>query len=111
MRVQAEAEKAELQMVTSSVDALYQASEHQRHPVPPEEEEEDDLWWYRQLYEGMEFHDDVKGGKLDKELMIRARKAEIEFFKKLGVYSKVKTRTVDESGRHQVGGYEQRRCG
>ena len=31
----------------------------------------------------------LKGGMLDKELMIKARKAEIEFFRRLGVYTKV----------------------
>ena len=55
--------------------------------VPPDEE--DDLWWYRQLYRDVDFEDDVRGGELDKELMIKARRAEIQFFKKLGVYSKV----------------------
>ncbi len=77
MRVQERHENQE--MVTSSLD---------KHAVPPDEES--DLWWYRQLYQDVEFEDDVRGGKLDKELMIKARRAEIQFFNKLGVYTKVK---------------------
>ena len=46
-----------------------------KYPVPPEEES--DLWWYRQLYQDVEFQDDVRGGSLNKELMIKARRAEI----------------------------------
>ena len=42
-----------------------------------------------QLYRDVDVEDDVRGGELDKELMIKARRAEIQFFKKLGVYSKV----------------------
>ncbi len=66
MRVQERHE--EQQMVTSSVAP---------GAVPPDEES--DLWWYRQLDQEVDFEDDVCGGKLDKESMIKARRAEIQF--------------------------------
>ena len=42
------------------------------------------------MYQDVEFEDDVRGGTLDKEMMIKARRAEMQFFKKLGVYKKVR---------------------
>ena len=87
MRVQEQHDAQE--MVTSSPDALEMvASSPDKCAVPPDEES--DLWWYRQLYQHVEFEDDVRGGKLDKELMIKPRRAEIQFFKRLGVYTKVR---------------------
>ena len=41
-------------------------------------------------YEGYDFHDDVSGSKLDHGMAVLARRAEMEFFKRRGVYSKVK---------------------
>ena len=67
---------------------IQENQEEQENPTPPEEEQ--DLWWYRQLYQDVEFTDDVRGGALDKEFMIKARRAEMQFFKKLGVYNKVR---------------------
>ena len=87
MRVQEQHDARE--MVASSPGAQEMvASSLGKCAVPPDEES--DLWWYRQLYQDVEFEDDVRGGRLDKELMIKARRAEIQFFKKLGVYTKVK---------------------
>ena len=42
----------------------------------------------REVYEGAEFYDDVTGVLLDRELALKARKVEIEFFKARGVYTK-----------------------
>ena len=42
------------------------------------------------MYEGMDFWDDVNDWKpLNWELAVQARKLEMEFFKKMGVYKKV----------------------
>ena len=41
------------------------------------------------LYSGKDFYDDVSGKYLDKTLAIKARCLEIEFFRKMGVYTKV----------------------
>ncbi len=42
------------------------------------------------MYEGIKFYDDVHGGEeLNKDEVIAARKLEMQFFKKMGVYSKV----------------------
>ena len=42
------------------------------------------------LYQDAEFHDDVHGLPLNKKLATQARRTEIEYFRKMGVYSKVK---------------------
>ena len=52
--------------------------------TPPEEE------YMKELYDGMEFFDDTTGAPLDKELAIKARKLEIDYFRKMKVYSKIK---------------------
>ena len=41
------------------------------------------------LYEHTELHDDVKGGLLPKQLVIEGRKLEMDYFKRMGVYTKV----------------------
>ena len=51
---------------------------------PPEEDP------FSQIYDGMEFYDDVTGEPLEKKEAVAARKLEIEFFKKKGVYTKVR---------------------
>ena len=56
----------------------------------PHETEEEEQQRYRDLYEGMEFIDDVHAGNtLDKEKVMKARRLEIEFFQKMKVYEKV----------------------
>ena len=44
---------------------------------------------YHHLYHGMGFYDDVHGESLEKELAIQARKLEMDFFRRMQVYSKV----------------------
>ena len=41
------------------------------------------------LYHGLEFSDDMKGGKLNRVKVIEARRIEIAYFKRMGVYTKV----------------------
>eukprot|EP00973_Karenia_brevis_P084664 11748684-Karenia_brevis.AAC.1 len=41
------------------------------------------------MYDGLEFYDGSSGQPLNKEMAIRARRAEMEFFRQRGVYSKV----------------------
>ena len=58
---------------------------------------EDDQW--RELYRGVTFYDDVNGGlELDKDKVIEARKLEMQFFMKMGVYSKVDRSEVAKAG-------------
>lgn len=52
--------------------------------VPPEEE------IFDKIYEGCDFYDDISGARLDRNLAIKARKLEMDFFKRMGVYTKVK---------------------
>ena len=52
------------------------------HPHEPEVD-------FEELYRGFEFYDDVKGGSLDRNEMIKARKLEVAYFKRMGVYTKV----------------------
>ena len=51
---------------------------------PPEEDP------FSQIYDGMEFVDDVSGEPLDKAEAVKARKLEMTFFKDKGVYTKVR---------------------
>ena len=44
---------------------------------------------FDRLYAEMEFFDDVRGGGPDRDKVISARRLEMEYFKKMGVYSKV----------------------
>ena len=43
---------------------------------------------FRMVYDGCEFYDDSTAALLDRELAIKARRVEIEFFKARGVYTK-----------------------
>ena len=56
----------------------------EKSAVAPEESPLD------KLYDGQEFMDDIHGGVLDKKLATAARQLEIDFFRKMGVYTKVK---------------------
>ena len=49
------------------------------------------------LYAQMEFYDDVKGGPLDRARVTEARKLEMQYFNKMGVYTKVPR---EEARRH-----------
>ena len=61
----------------------------------PHEEDEDVKW--RDFYEGVKFLDDMSGMKeLDKNEVIKARRLEIEYFKKMGFYKKVPREKVTE---------------
>ena len=51
----------------------------------PHDESPDLDWYYGPGY----FVDDVKGGVLDKQSCIDARRLEMQFFKKMGVYRKM----------------------
>ena len=58
----------------------------------------DDEDW-ETLYEGIKFYDDLNAGdELNKEKVIEARKLEMMFFKKMGVYSKVDKAEVKNKG-------------
>ena len=101
--------KTQERLEKQGVDNTRPASPGSETFTPTAPEEEDDLRWYRQLYENAEFKDDVRGGALGKELMIRARRAEIQFFKKLGVYNKVRRDKNYEDYNDQVGRHQQGR--
>ena len=49
------------------------------------------------LYSGKEFFDDVHGKWLDKDRAIDARRLQLEFFRKIGVYTKVPRSIAGES--------------
>jgi hypothetical protein len=71
---------------------LYKIIEAER--CTPHEDEE-----WQELYEGIRFYDDVNGGEeLDKDKVIEARKLEMAFFMKMGVYSKVSKDEVKKMG-------------
>ena len=64
--------------------------------VPPHDHEEHALGKYREMYHNTEFYDDTTGKMLDKELVTRARKTEMDFFKKMKVYTKVHRSQADK---------------
>ena len=54
-------------------------------PVPPEEED-----FLETIYEGYSFVDDVTGNPLQRSLAINARRVEMDYFRQMGVYTKVR---------------------
>ena len=76
---------------SSDVSKIMQILEKMESP------HEDELW--RELYENVEFTDDVNGGNaLDKDKVIAARRFKMQFFKKMGVFKKVDRKEVRSSG-------------
>ena len=76
---------------SSDVSKIMQILEKMESP------HEDEQW--RELYENVEFTDDVNGGNaLDKDKVIAARRLEMQFFKKMGVFEKVVRKEVRSSG-------------
>ena len=71
--------------VTKVIHAIMEMEEHSLHKS---EESEKQRW--QKLYGDMTFVDDVHEGKLLKrDKVIEARKVEMEYFRKMGVYEKV----------------------
>ena len=76
---------------SSDVSKIMQILEKMESP------HEDEQW--RELYDNVEFTDDVNGGNaLDKDKVIAARRFEMQFFKKMGVFEKVDRKEVRSSG-------------
>ena len=44
---------------------------------------------FSKKYDGLDFYDDISGAPLDRSEAIKARKLEMSFFKRKGVYTKV----------------------
>ena len=57
--------------------------------------------WYEKNPELLEAHDDVSGALLDPHLVTKARRTELELFRKMGVYDKV-PRTVAMAAKKSV---------
>ncbi len=71
--------------ITGTIEKLMSVHEKlEKMECPPEEDP------FAVLYDGLEFIDDISGSPLVKELAVEARRREIEFFKRMGVYTKVK---------------------
>ena len=71
----------------AGLSALLHANGTTNNPLPvPEHEEEAHL---AELYEGGEFVDDITGKSLDKDMTIKARLLELNFFRQHQVYTKV----------------------
>jgi hypothetical protein len=70
--------------ITKTVEDLI-ATQVAEVAVPPDEES--DLELYKSLYKELEFMDDVSGQPLDKARAVQARKAEMDYFKSMQVYS------------------------
>jgi hypothetical protein len=59
----------------------------QKLEVPADDEAP--ISWHKELFNELEFCDDLTGAMLNKEGVIRARHLEMSFFRKMGVYTKV----------------------
>ena len=70
--------------ISACFQKLMNIHEHEELATPPDEDP------MAELYEGKEFVDDTSGTPLDKTLAIKARRLEIEYFQKMGVYTKVR---------------------
>ena len=58
-------------------------------PHPHDEEAAKDKATMEYLCSGKDFYDDISGKWLDKDRAIEARRLELEFFRKMGVYTKI----------------------
>ena len=77
--------------ISNIIGALEKNEEETPH------EEEDEAW--RSLYDGVRFLDDMNGYKeLNKDQVIAARRLEIEYFRKMRVYKKVKREVAQKLG-------------
>ena len=74
----------EKQDVTQTIEKLMNIQAKMEEMNPPEEDP------MAHLYTDMDFVDDVSGQMLDKSMATKARRLEIEYFKQMGVYTKVK---------------------
>ena len=70
------------------------------HPSP--HAGEDPGIWAEELYAGREFFDDVTGHSLNHGLAVEARKLEMQFFRKMGVYTKVPRSEATSHGRRVI---------
>ena len=84
-------EKMESTYMQGTINQIQESIEN---PPVPKEEQLDDIGWYKALYKDFEFVDDTTGMPLDRDLAVKARKLEIDFFRSMKVYSKV-PRTKD----------------
>ena len=101
--------------ISTPFGQLMQVQEKIEAATPPEEDP------LAALYEGADFFDDVTGAPLNKKLATEARRLEIEYFRKMGVYTKVRrekwmkvitTRWIDTSkGDEQTPDYRARLVG
>ena len=74
---------------THSIGSLMSLVEKLEMPSDDEEEQKE-LLKYEDLYTDAEFVDDLSGAPLEKEAVKKARLLEMQFFRRLKVYSKVK---------------------
>ena len=70
--------------ITGPMEKLLSVQQAEELATPPDEDP------MAELYRDSEFVDDTSGIMLDKGMAIAARRLEIEYFRKMGVYSKVR---------------------
>ena len=70
--------------ISTPFGQLMRVQERMEAATPPEEDP------LAALYDGADFFDDVTGAPMDKHLATEARRLEIEYFRKMGVYTKVR---------------------
>ena len=65
----------------------------------PSPHEKDEMGWWKDYFNGYDFYDDVDGDKpLPWEEVLKARKLEMDFFRKVGVYTKVHKEMAKKDG-------------
>ena len=79
-----------------SIDVIRELLEmHEQHPHEQEAAKDRATMGY--LYGGGDFYDNISGKWLDKDLAIEARRLELEFFREMGVYTKVPRAAAGDS--------------
>ena len=77
-------DKAQSIDVTTEMNYLMSLGEHKS----PHEDDERGIW-EKELYDGKDFFDDVTGKSLNHDMAVEARRLEMQFFRRMKVYSKV----------------------
>ena len=74
--------------IGKTIETIMSAQEKSERTEPPHER--DAPIEFGLIYEGYDFYDNVSGSKLDQQMAVLARRAEMEFFKRRRVVTKVR---------------------
>ena len=84
-----ESELADAKSVENLMELVEKIEKDAEAATPPHEDDAE-LAQYNKMYEGCQFVDDISGSMLGTEAVLKARQLEMQFFRRLKVYTKVK---------------------